>query len=252
MVALNFNAQTVQPSYGGDSGLPDGRHNTVIINTQKVDKNDQFGNVTSSYLEITHAVIDGPLKGQTMKDRLTLLHASAEVVRIANQQLSAYCHVLQVYQFTDTSALHNKPMQIEVGRQLDKTTKQPTAYGEIKKIFDAAGNEAGKAGQQGGQFQQPQHQQPPPNTPPAGGVQADGSGWNQGGQQGGQQQPPPQQQGGGQNWGAPADQGQQQPPQQQGGGWGPPADQGGQQGGQQGGGWAPGAGAGGAPSWGAR
>lgn len=280
MVAMNFDARQHQPSYGGDTGLPDGRYKTVIVNSRRVDV-EKMGQVTGAYLELTHGVIEGPLKGQTMIDRLNLLHSNPQTVEIANKQLSAYCHVLGVFQFVDTQQLHNTPMQIEVGRQIDKTTKMPMAFGEIKKVYDANGNEAGK--QQSGhatQYQGNGGQPPPPGAPPAGGVQADGGGWGGGGQ--GQGGPPPGQgggfgggggappadngggfggpppgQGGGAppqggqdgNWGGPAGGGA--PP--GGGGFGgPPQGQGGPPAGQ-GGGWAPqGGGAGGAPAWGQR
>jgi hypothetical protein len=228
MVALTFDARQFKPQYGGgDTGLPDGKFKTVIVNSRKVDV-EKMGNYTGSYLELTHTVIEGELKGQTQVDRLNLNHSNPVTVEIANQQLSAYCHVLGVFTFTDSSQLHNIPMGIEVGRQIDKTTKLPTSYSEIKKVFDANGNEPGKAGT-GPQVQHQQHAPPPPNQPPPAGVTADGGGtWGSG--------PPATQ--------PPADTG--------GGNWGVP---GGQTGGA-GGGWTPsGSGApggGNPPAWGAR
>ena len=270
MVALNFNANSVQPSYGGDAGLPDGLYDTVIIKTAQVPV-EKMGAVVGAYLEITHSVIDGPLKGQTMVDRLNLSHSNPQTVEIANKQLSAYCHVLGQFNVADSQQLHNIPMKIEVGRQIDKNTKQPTTYGEIKKIYDRNGNAPGKAGAQGVQHAPPAQ----PQTPPPAGVHAEGGGWNGGGQpqnppqgfgqpdqsqpQGGFGQPQPgqpqagfgQPQGGpqpdpnaasGANWGAPA--GGPQP-----GAFGasqPDPSQG------AGGGWSPSGQPQGGPSWGAR
>jgi hypothetical protein len=242
MVALP-NLNGIQPSYGGgDAGLPDGKYKTALVSVEKKDKHDQMGNLQSSYLELMHQVLEGPLTGQKQPDRLTLLHGSAEVVRIATQQLAAYTYVLNCVGAQDSQQLLNRPMMIEVGRQLDKTTKQPTAYGEVKRIFDVNGNEPGKAAQNS-QPQQPTQPQGGFGAP-AGGVQADGGGWNGGAPQGGQTaggfQQQPQQGAPAGNWGSPAG-GQPQQPQ-------------GQPQGGQAGGWQQGAGgqAGGNPAWGQR
>jgi len=278
MVAYSFNAQQHQPQYGGAGGLPPGKYKGVIVDSRQenVEKN---GQIVGGYLALDLTPIEGPLQGTKQTDRLNLHHTNPKTVEIANKQLSAYCHVLNTFQFNDTSELHNKPFLFEVGFQKGQEPSEANpngGYTEVKNIRDLNGNEPGKAGN--GPTANVGQQQPV-NIPqdPAGGVQAQGGGW--GGAQGGQQQPPANQgqqgqgggwnQGGGQQQQPPANQGQggwggqqvdpnqgqqQQPPQNQGGaagGWGgqqqPPQNQGG----GAGGGWAQGAAGGAKPGWGA-
>jgi hypothetical protein len=218
MPAFQFNTQGIDPHYGGGgAGLPaqvggqNVRHPVVISGSAlKPTKDGQGG-----YLELTITAIDGPSKGVEQIDRLNLQNKSAEAVRIANQQLAAYCAVMGVFSFNATEELHNKPFLLETKPRSDN----PNTF-EVAKLYDINGNEPGKAGagapagQQTGGF----GQQPPP--------QQSGGGFNAGGGQ--QQTPPPadqqQQQGGGQpGWAGNNGGGQQQ---QQQGGW----NQGGQQG----------------------
>lgn len=229
MVAMAFNAQQYQPQYGGGGGLPAGpngepvRYKVVIVNSsqENVEKN---GMVTGGYLAFELTPIEGPLQGTKHTDRLNLHNTNPKVVEIANKQLSAYCHVLNKYQFNDTAELHNIPFIVEIGLQ---KAPNPNGYTEVKAIFDINGNEPGKAGN-GPATGAPAS--PPPSAPPAAGVQAQGQGW--GGAPQGQPDPnagqPPAQAGwGGQQQQPPA----QQPPQQQ---WGAPQGNPPQQGGQPG------------------
>ncbi len=229
-----FNAQQYDPTQGVGS-LPIGKHPVIVESSEvKANKANDGG-----YLQLNLRIIDGPQQGTTGAYRLNLYHSNQQTVEIAHRQLSAICHVIGVFQVTDSSQLHNLPFLIEVGPQ-----KNDPQYTEVKKVFDMNGNEPGKAGA-GAAAAQPQQQQPQ--------GQPNGA-W------GGQQQPaqqPAQQPQGGAAWGGqpaqnPAPQGgqpawggqpAQQPAQQQpaqGGGW--------QQGGQPAQGGAP---AGAAP-WGQR
>lgn len=274
MVAYSFNAQQHTPQYGGGGGgLPAGpngenvRYKVMIVGSAGVDssKKDQFGNPTSKMLVFELACVEGPQQGVKHNDRLNLFHVNPETVRIANQQLSAYCHAIGVYQFQETAELHNKPFFVEIGLQ-DGAEARAKGYTEVKKLFDLNGNEPGKnANQSGGQ---PQNQGQPnmPNNPPAGGVTAQGGGWGNGGgqpqNQGGQNFGDPNQNNqnnGGQNFGGGqpmANQGGQ--PQNGGQGWGQPnqgqqpQNQGQPQNNQGGGNWGgnPNGGGSGGPQWG--
>ncbi len=222
-----FNAQQYDPTQGVGS-LPIGKHPVIIESSEvKANKANDGG-----YLQLNLRIIDGPQQGTTGAYRLNLYHSNQQTVEIAHRQFSAICHVIGVFQVTDSSQLHNLPFLIEVGPQ-----KNDPRYTEVKKVFDMNGNEPGKAGA-GAPAAQPQQQQPQgqPNGAWGGAPQgqpqqpAGGAAW------GGQQQPP---QGGQPAWGGqPAQQPAQQQP--QGGGW--------QQGGQPAQGGAP---AGAAP-WGQR
>ncbi|AZF90100.1 single-stranded DNA-binding protein [Pseudomonas phage vB_PaeS_SCUT-S4] len=224
-----FNAQQYDPTQGVGS-LPIGKHPVIVESSEvKANKANDGG-----YLQLNLRIIDGPQQGTTGAYRLNLYHSNQQTVEIAHRQLSAICHVIGVFQVTDSSQLHNLPFLIEVGPQ-----KNDPQYTEVKKVFDMNGNEPGKAGA-GAAAAQPQQQQPQgqPNGAWGGAPQgqpqqpAGGAAW------GGQQQPaqqPAQQPQGGAAWGGqpaqnPAPQGgqpawggqpAQQPAQQQpqGGGW---------------------------------
>lgn len=268
MVAMAFNANQYQPQYGGGASLPandDGsprRYKGMITASQAENTLDNFGVVKGGYLALEISVIEGPLQGQKMIDRLNLHHTNPKVVEIANKQLSAYCHVLGKFVWQDTQELHNIPFQFDVRLQKEPN---PNKYTEIGYIYDINGNEPGKAGA-GPQVNQQQPQQP--SGPAAGGVQAQGGGW------GGNPNPNPNPNGGGypidnnvaqpnqggqqQGWGGPP-QGQGPQDQQQPQGQGQPQWGGQPQGQAQGGpqqpnpGWGgqP-AGGGAAPGWGQR
>jgi hypothetical protein len=240
MPAFQFNSNGIDPQYGGGGGgLPatfNGqaiKHPVVIVGTALKPTKDNTG----GYLEIVMEAIDGPFKGSQQVDRLNLHNKSADAVRIANTQLSAYCHVTGVFAFNATEELHGKPFLIETKPRSDN----PNTF-EMAKLFDVNGNEPGKSGSGGAPSGggnaawgggQPQGQQ--------GGGQAQGGGaWGGGAQGGGQPQGDQQQnnQGGG--------------AQQGGNAWGG-GNGGGGQGAQPSGGgqWSQGGG-GGQPAWGAR
>jgi len=188
-----FNAQQYDPTQGVGS-LPIGKHPVIIESSEvKANKANDGG-----YLQLNLRIIDGPQQGTTGAYRLNLYHSNQQTVEIAHRQLSAICHVIGVFQVTDSSQLHNLPFLIEVGPQ-----KNDPQYTEVKKVFDMNGNEPGKAGA-GAPAAQPQQQQPQgqPNGAWGGAPQgqqqqpAQGGGWQQGGQ--------PAQGGGWQQGGQPA------------------------------------------------
>lgn len=201
-----FNAKDYNPEQGAGQ-LPIGKHLVVIESSEvKANKANDGG-----YLQLNLRVIDGPNAGLTGPHRLNLYHNSQETCDIANRQLSAICHVVHVYDVTDSSALHNIPFIVEVTPQ-----KNEAKYTQVSKVFDINGNEPGKAPAGQAQPQQQQQQAAAPAN---------------NGQWGGQQQQAPA------NTGAPANAGWGQPqqpqpepnaaPQNTGGAWGAPA--GGQQ-----------------------
>lgn len=226
MPAYQFTSQGIDAQYGGGggAGLPaqiNGqavRHPVVISNTELKPTKDQQG----GYLEITMTAIDGPCKGQTQVDRLNLHNKSADAVRIANQQLAAYCAVIGVFAFNATEELHNRPFMIETKPRSDNANTFEPA-----KLYDVNGNEPGKAGsggqpQGGAGFgqQQPGQGQPggfgQPQGQQSGGFQPPPADQGQGQPQGGAQ--PGTQWGQGQGGGQPQGQGQPQAGWNQGGG----------------------------------
>lgn len=210
MVAYAFNSQGIDPQYGGGGGLPAGKHPVTITKTEARPTKDNTGGM----IVFTLTAFDGPAKGASMEDRLNLHNKSETAVRIANQQLSAYCAVTGVFHFQDTDELMGKPFVIEVQPQRDNPQ-----YVEIVKLYDMNGNEPGKAGS--GPMTGGNNGGFPQNNAGTGGFPNQGGGQPQGdpnagqggqgqqwGQNGGGQGQQPQNNGGGQAWGQ---QGGQQP-----------------------------------------
>jgi hypothetical protein len=159
--------------------------------------------------------------------RYNLFNKSPKAVEIAHGQFSALCRAVGRYQIdfnNEGAILRGARGKLDVGYQKGEEpseAKPDGGYVEVKKVYDAAGNEPGKAPAQPQTQQQPQGQ-PGPQTQPM--TQQAGGGW---GNQAPQQQANP----------APSQGFQQPPPQQNGQAWSP---------GQNG------AAPGGAPPWGAR
>lgn len=222
MVAHTFNANQYTPSFGGggDQLPPAKGYKVVIVETGK----EPTSNGQGGFLWVSATPIEGPLVGRKQTIRFNLHHTNPKTVEIANEQFSALCHVVGVFNMQDTDQLKNIPFMIDVDWQKGNEPGGPKGgetggYTEVKALYDVNGNKPGKAAPTNNQ---PQTYAPPPNNP-AGGVQSQGgwtdpnAGQGQPPQQQYQQQQPPQ----GQPQGQPQ-QGYQQPPQGQQQGYGDP------------------------------
>ena len=198
MAVLNFDATKIDPSQvssmlpvSGPEGLP------VVITASefKPVKDDSQPDGLSKqhgYLQLDLEVIDGPFKGATGPYRLNLYNKEPKSVEIAQRQLSAICHVVNVFKVGDSSALHNIPFRVIVTLQKGEN---PEKYTEVKGVKDINGSDPGKANG-GGAAQQ---QQTAPgfqgNNAPANTNSGNGGGWaNGGGNDAPQQQQQPVQQ----------------------------------------------------------
>lgn len=255
-----FNANQVDPTQGGHSQLPPGKHPVRIVASEiKAAANNNNNGLVLFELECTA----GPAAGVKMQWRLNLYHSSQQTREIAEKQLSALCHATGVFIVEETQALHGKDFGVLVTEQALTAEQQEkknrgesvTPFTQVSKILNTAGEEPKANAQQGqgGNFANNQTQngngggngswggnqgtqqsnQQPNQQPNQNGNQGGGS-W--GGQQSNQNQNPNQAggNGGGGSWGQ---QGQQPQPSQQGqggngggnGGWSQNANGGGQQ-----------------------
>ena len=166
-----FDARAVEPKQGG-GGHPvgNGFPFTVTDTTIEPAKDGKSGMLT---IEFTSPA-------GSLEKRYSLWHENQTTVRIANEQLSALCHAVGVFQIqfdNDCAALRGSTGKMDVGFQKgqEPTVEKPAGgYVEIKKIYDRNGNEPGKAPaqtQQGFGGQQPpspapqQTTQNQPNSP---------------------------------------------------------------------------------------
>lgn len=201
MTGLNyqFDATQFQPDQGG-AAHPVGKFPAFISNTEIKPTRDGSGGMF---------VVEFTTEAGKISNRYNLWNNSQDAVRIAHGQLSALCHATGVFRIdmnNEGAALRNGRCVIEVGKQ-----KGESEYTEIKRVFDANGNEPGKSGAaptpQGGGFSAPGGFSPQQTQQPA-----QGGGWGQPAEQ-------PQPQGGAPAWGG--NQPSQQPPQNSGGApWG--------------------------------
>lgn len=61
------------------------------------------------YLELVAQVIGGKYNGRKLWKRLNLVNLNAQAVEIAERELSALCHALNVLRPQDSVELHNRP-----------------------------------------------------------------------------------------------------------------------------------------------
>lgn len=168
----SFDARTVQPSQGV-GGHPPGRFPFTITNTYVKENNAKTGAML--VVELTSDV-------GRIENRYNIWNQSPQAVEIAQKELSALCHAVNIYKISfprlpdNSYDLPNAARELRGGRgmmevapQTDKQG-QPNGYMEVKKVFDSAGNEPGKSGS-APQPQQAQNnnwsvnQQPQPSQP---------------------------------------------------------------------------------------
>lgn len=181
-----FNAQQYEPVQGG-SKHPIGMFPFAIKNTQIVSAENEKSGMFRVTLESPQGTID--------KNYSLWFPDNPTVAEIAHKQLSALCHAVGVFQVSMANQgreLVGARGTMEVGWQKDQepgsTKGGPNGgYVEVKKVFDAAGNEPGKAPAQNNQPQQqagwggqaPQNTQSPPPQQQAPMQQQPGGGWAQ-------------------------------------------------------------------------
>ena len=128
-----FDANQVDPSVVYEP-LPAGWYKAVITASEEKPTKAQTG----SYLQLSLEVIEGPMQGRKLTDRLNLNNPNATASEIAYRTLSAICHAVGVMTPRTSDDLHDKPMMVKV--------KVKPADGQYSASNEVAGYEAaGKA-----------------------------------------------------------------------------------------------------------
>lgn len=105
-----FDPNAVEPQQDFEP-IPAGEYPAIITDSDM--KPTKSGN--GQYLELTHQITDGPLKGRLVWARLNLDNPNAKAVEIAQRSLSSICHACGVTkQINDSQQLHNIPHVIRV------------------------------------------------------------------------------------------------------------------------------------------
>jgi hypothetical protein len=133
MAQFNFDASQIAPQ-ASTGPLPAGVYLAHIVESdvQPLKSGNGEG------LKLTFEIIDGQLKGRKVWENLNIRHSSEDTQRIAQSQLSALCHAVNVIKLMDTAALHFKPVRINV------TVRE--AVGQYKASNNIKGYEAVGAG----------------------------------------------------------------------------------------------------------
>ena len=126
MATLNFNAREVAPS--APAGIvPAGDYNVQIVKSEiKPTRDGQ-----SHYLTLEFEILDGECKGRHLWANLNLWNANETASRIAQQQLSAIAHAVNVLDVSDSELLHNKPLLVNVAVKKG-TAEYPDDKNEVK------------------------------------------------------------------------------------------------------------------------
>ena len=133
MAQFNFDASQVAPQQSSGP-LPAGVYLAHIVESDVRPLNSGNG----EGLKLTFEIIDGQFKGRKVWENLNIRHTSEDTQRIAQSQLSALCHAVNVIKLMDTAALHFKPVRINV------TVRE--AVGQYKASNNIKGYEAVGAG----------------------------------------------------------------------------------------------------------
>lgn len=100
--------------------LPEGQY--VVIATSSEMKPTKTGN--GKYLQFTLEVLDGPYKNRKLFARLNLVNSNQMAVDIAQRELGAICKAVGIIKPNDSAELHNKPMLVSVGVEIDDKKRE--------------------------------------------------------------------------------------------------------------------------------
>ncbi|MBF0214140.1 MAG: DUF669 domain-containing protein [Magnetococcales bacterium] len=145
-----FDASQVDPSQPFET-LPPGDYRVQIINSEMRATKTGSG----QYLWMEMDVLDGPLAGRKLFDRLNLINPNRQAEEIAQRTLSAICHAIGRLQVSDSEELHFKPVMVKV-------TVDREGYNQVKSYKPVANaSSAFRPAIQG------QQAAPPPSPAPA-------------------------------------------------------------------------------------
>jgi hypothetical protein len=121
-----FDATQIEPQ-GDYTPIPAGDYKVVITKSEK--KPTKAGN--GAFLELELQLVDGALKGRTVKDRLNIWNPNQTAAEIASRQLSAICHATGVMQPRASEQLHGITMVAGVAVK-ERDDKPGTFTNEVK------------------------------------------------------------------------------------------------------------------------
>lgn len=140
-----FDANQVDPNVAYEP-LPAGWYKAVITGSEEKPTKAQTG----SYLQLALEVIEGPMQGRKLTDRLNLNNPNSTASEIAYRTLSAICHSIGVMTPRSSQDLHDKPLMVKVKvKPADaqySASNEVSGYGAVGKPSAAAATPAATGG----------------------------------------------------------------------------------------------------------
>ena len=137
----NFDANTVEPNVAYEP-LPAAWYKCVIVSSEEKPTKAQTG----SYLQLGLEVIEGPMQGRKVTDRLNLNNPNATASEIAYRTLSAICHAVGIMTPKQSTDLHDKPMMVKVAVKAADGTYSASNEVKAYEAVGGGGTEKPKAG----------------------------------------------------------------------------------------------------------
>lgn len=116
MSQLQFNAEAVAPQQSLEA-IPAGIYTAAITESEVVATKSGSGQM----LRVTWDVLEGPMKGRKVFDRLNIANQNPKAEEIGQRQLSTLCHAVGILQVTDSVQLHGRPCAIRVTVRVDES-----------------------------------------------------------------------------------------------------------------------------------
>ncbi len=108
-MSFSFDATQVAPAASSDP-IPAGNYAAMITESEI----KPLKSLNGTALRLTFQILDGEFKNRKVWANLNIQHTNTTAQAIAQQQLSAICHAVNVLKISNPAALHNKPMTIKV------------------------------------------------------------------------------------------------------------------------------------------
>ena len=136
-----FDARTVEPMDTFEP-IPAGKYIAAITSSEM--KPTRAGD--GSYLELQFQVLEGEHKGRLLWARLNLDNRNELAVKIARAQLASICKAVGVLTPSDSTELHDLPMQVTVRLKKREDTSDPSneIVGHAKRPSRGAGGIKGR------------------------------------------------------------------------------------------------------------
>ena len=121
MARIDFDSTGIEPLQPF-AAIPAGRYDAEIEDSEI--KTTKKGD--GEYLQLTFHVTHGELAGRKVWARLNIRNPNKTAEDIARRELAAICQAVGLTRVNDSSELHHRPLQIDVGVEKNKENGEDT------------------------------------------------------------------------------------------------------------------------------